>query len=352
MAGSIAYTSFPRFSRRRKLPIRGVLEMYAHLTVALTALSDITSCFSRPGRNSRTIDEDESRQDDRASGLQRADLSNTPNQDSPKVNSSSSPGPSHHSIPGRLRAGLNRSFSSRRSENSHTEPANDPIATDPFTTTAHSHDSNDTLKASPDALSISHEDLDLLKRMEQVCSSTRAARDRRKTKHDPADASNQSAESHPSNPFTNPLLDLCLRGGGDDPPCRRTTLPFIPPKPPQPDSARPNAALWWLAGGRISRKGQVPTLGELRARREVEVANRRIVGFWGTVSGVRRVGKVGILGEGDGGGDGGGGGDDETASESGGDGGDDAESELGYVREREVEHGEVVGAKVEDVPSE
>jgi hypothetical protein len=96
----------------------------------------------------------------------------------------------------------------------------------------------------------------------------------------------------------------------------------------------------------------VPTLGELRARREVEVANRRIVGFWGTVSGVRRVGKVGILGEGDGGGDGGGGGDDETASESGGDGGDDAESELGYVREREVEHGEVVGAKVEDVPSE
>jgi hypothetical protein len=47
----------------------------------------------------------------------------------------------------------------------------------------------------------------------------------------------------------------------------------------------------------------VPTVGELRVRREVEVANRRIMGFWGTVLGIRRVGKVGILpGDGAGGG--------------------------------------------------
>jgi hypothetical protein len=45
-------------------------------------------------------------------------------------------------------------------------------------------------------------------------------------------------------------------------------------------------------------------LGELRVRKEVERENRKIVGFWGTVLGVRRLGRVGILGEGEG--DGGG----------------------------------------------
>jgi hypothetical protein len=43
----------------------------------------------------------------------------------------------------------------------------------------------------------------------------------------------------------------------------------------------------------------VPTVGELRVRKEVEQANRKIVGFWGTVLGVRRVGKVGMLQDGD-----------------------------------------------------
>jgi hypothetical protein len=63
----------------------------------------------------------------------------------------------------------------------------------------------------------------------------------------------------------------------------------------------------------------VPTIGELRVRKEVEVANRRIVGFWGTVVGLRRVGKVGLLGDGGGSGEGGGGGD------GGGDGGSKVE---------------------------
>lgn len=48
----------------------------------------------------------------------------------------------------------------------------------------------------------------------------------------------------------------------------------------------------------------MPTVGELRVRKEVEQANRSIVGFWGTVLGRRRVGTVGLLAE-DGGQDGG-----------------------------------------------
>lgn len=53
----------------------------------------------------------------------------------------------------------------------------------------------------------------------------------------------------------------------------------------------------------MSHKGKIPTTGELRVRREVEQANRSLVGFWGTVLGLRRVGTVGILPEGDGGAD-------------------------------------------------
>jgi hypothetical protein len=98
--------------------------------------------------------------------------------------------------------------------------------------------------------------------------------------------------------------------------------PFPPPNPraPKQDSERPNSALWWLAGGKRSRGGQVPTIGELRVRKEVEEANRQIVGFWGTVVGLRRVGRVGLL---DGGGNGSGG-------EGEGEGGD----RIGEVGER------------------
>lgn len=54
----------------------------------------------------------------------------------------------------------------------------------------------------------------------------------------------------------------------------------------------------------MSHKGHVPTIGELRLRKEVERANRAMVGFWGTVLGVRRVGTVGILQDGREGGEG------------------------------------------------
>lgn len=90
-----------------------------------------------------------------------------------------------------------------------------------------------------------------------------------------------------------------LHGGGDDEVLpfralrRRTTLPVEDPVFPKADSYRPPRGLWWFAGGR---GGLVPSLGELRVRKEVERANRRRVGFWGTVLGVRRVRRVGILG--------------------------------------------------------
>lgn len=88
------------------------------------------------------------------------------------------------------------------------------------------------------------------------------------------------------------LPALRLRGGG-----RRTTLPSPPPRMQLPDDARIDATAWWLAGGRESRHGRLPTIGELRVRKEVEQANRSKVGFFGTLLGIRSVGRVALKGE-------------------------------------------------------
>lgn len=88
------------------------------------------------------------------------------------------------------------------------------------------------------------------------------------------------------------LPALRLRGGG-----RRTTLPSPPPRMRLPDDARIDATAWWLAGGRKSRHGRLPTIGELRVRKEVEQANRSKVGFFGTLLGIRSVGRVALKGE-------------------------------------------------------
>lgn len=151
--------------------------------------------------------------------------------------------------------------------------------------------------------------------MQFVCRSARAARERRPRTQDWSDAYAINGIEP----------GLCLRGGGDDDavrpfrtPRRRTTLPVSGPAFPKADSARPPRGLWWLAGGR---KGQVPTVGELRVRKEVERENRRIVGFWGTVLGVRRVERVGILDEIEGGVDGGGDADEYAGGGGGGGGG-------------------------------
>lgn len=58
---------------------------------------------------------------------------------------------------------------------------------------------------------------------------------------------------------------------------------------PLQDHERPPKVLWWLAGGRAGGVRKVPTAGELRERRKVEEANREIVGYIGTVFGVRAV---------------------------------------------------------------
>jgi len=195
--------------------------------------------------------------------------------------------------------------------------------------------------------------------MQLVCQSARAARERRVGRQDWSGGDGISGDA------TNDISPgLRLRGGGDDvrplrTPRRRTTLPVDDPFVPKADSARPPRVLWWLAGGG---KGKVPTVGELRARKEVERANRRIVGFWGTVLGVRRVGRVGILDGAEDGGDDGRCGDGREDGDAGssrrgesvgwmagrpgaGGGGSVASSH----REREVEVDQPVEAKAESV---
>ncbi|KAK6435654.1 hypothetical protein LTR95_008156 [Oleoguttula sp. CCFEE 5521] len=89
-----------------------------------------------------------------------------------------------------------------------------------------------------------------------------------------------------------------LRGGADGEPTSkraRTTLPPLQARTALPDDARPSRLLWWLAGGNISRACVRPTIGELRVRKEVELANRELVGVWDTVAGRRRIGKVSLL---------------------------------------------------------
>lgn len=95
-----------------------------------------------------------------------------------------------------------------------------------------------------------------------------------------------------------------LRGGGnsdnDGPPStpnplRRSLSALFTGKKviPLADDERPPKPIWYLAGGRTSfaKHGskRVPTAGELRERRKVEEANREVVGFVGTVFGVRAV---------------------------------------------------------------
>ena len=149
--------------------------------------------------------------------------------------------------------------------------------------------SNESLIAGLDALALSQTELELLKRMKNVCRTAQAAREKQ-----------QGSVS-----ISDGMFDLRLRGGGDDGagPRRRTTLPPLTNhRVPRQDSDRPSSVHWWLAGGKRSQGGQVPTIGELRVRKEVEQANRRIIGFWGTVMDLRRVGKVGLLEDGGGGG--------------------------------------------------
>lgn len=94
----------------------------------------------------------------------------------------------------------------------------------------------------------------------------------------------------------------------------------------------------------------MPTLGELRVRKEVERANRRIVGFWGTVLGVRRVGRVGILdGEGDEGDAGSSHGSESVGSVMGTSGAGGGGSLVSSHRGREVEVDQPVEAKAESV---
>lgn len=198
------------------------------------------------------------------------------------------------SIPSNLRARLNRRIFSWRSNHSDADSVNDPVPSEAGTTT---HDQK--LIAELDALALSDQERDLLRRMEQVCHSAQAAQHRRHhVRCNFVDDSYQQWSSA-SDVETEPRLRL--RGGGDDAdvfraPRRRTTLPFNDPAPPKADSERPHRVVWWLAGGR---KGRVPTYGELRVRKEVEQANRSAVGFWGTVLGWRSVGRVGILPEGE-----------------------------------------------------
>lgn len=105
----------------------------------------------------------------------------------------------------------------------------------------------------------------------------------------------QSSDSSPESP----LPRLHLRGGG-----RRTTLPSPPPQTRLADDTRVDATTWWFAGARKSRNGRLPTVGELRVRKEVEQANRGKVKFVGTLLGIRKIGRVKLKGE-EGGGSGG-----------------------------------------------
>ncbi|KAK5122162.1 hypothetical protein LTR85_004408 [Meristemomyces frigidus] len=91
----------------------------------------------------------------------------------------------------------------------------------------------------------------------------------------------------------------CLRGGGDNAgQAARPTfdLSNLTRRPRRlEDDERPPATLWWLAGGCIRQDMAtlgVPTAATLRERRRVEMENGEIVGFWGTLAGVRAVKKT------------------------------------------------------------
>jgi hypothetical protein len=315
MAGPITYSSFPRFARKRRYHLSNVSTMCLQLMKALATLSGIKSYFSRSDKSlASTLDSSSSHSSsDNVIARRHTDacvchacLSEDHRAGYPSPlqhqysSESTSPRSSIRSVSGKLRVRLKRSWSSWRSERSDPEPADDSAEAEDITVYGRKPDS--AFIAELDALSLSEREIELLRRMEQVCESARAARERR---HEEFELENDYIQRRSALSEVDSDVELeprlRLRGGGDDddlPFCggrrRRTTLP---PEPLKPDSARPNAAVWWLAGGKRSREGKVPTVGELRVRREVELANRRIVGFWGTVLGTRRVGKVGILQE-------------------------------------------------------
>jgi len=61
------------------------------------------------------------------------------------------------------------------------------------------------------------------------------------------------------------------------------------------DDERPHPALWYLAGGRLRLRKEglgVPTGQTLRERKVLERENREVVGFWGSLAGVREVKKT------------------------------------------------------------
>ncbi|GAB7328532.1 hypothetical protein MBLNU13_g00489t1 [Cladosporium sp. NU13] len=326
--------------------------MYRRFLEALMTLSGTSSCFPRPARAPENGCSHDSSQTTTANGkpcietqpainpitkqqlaAKRSQTSSVSEEDhisnpqtltrrtSSSSSTSSTPASSLRSLPSTLRASLTHRISSWQTNHSDPWPIEDAVEhtkgeafTSANTATTPSESDNEDFIASLDALALSQHEREVLGRMQLVCRSARAARERRLRTKDWNDL----------NAINGMEPGLYLRGGGsfssDDnvrpfrTPRRRTTLPVEEPVFPKADSERPPRGLWWFAGGR---KGMVPTVGELRVRKEVERANRRTVGFWGTVLRVRRVGKVGILGEG---GDGGG---DDAVGDGGGGGGDD-----------------------------
>ena len=323
MAGTIVYVSFPRFTRKRQSAMSAICH---RIIEALMTLSGMSSCFSRPDRALKLIHTDvhfeissqpkivtrhslmATRTDDACPTIQHtstAPYHTTSLSEEDKLDPSaltrrtsseySTQASSLRSVSSKLRAGLKRRISSWRSDRSEQCPVDDAeaVASDTGITT-----SDEDIIAGLDVLALSQHERELLGRIQQVCHSARIAQDRR---HGRWEFENDWEGSGLDEFAVGPRLRL-RGGGGDDEdvrpfrtPRRRTTLPLSDPIPPQPDSTRPHRVLWWLAGGR---KGHVPTAGELRVRKEVEQANRKIVGFWGTVLGVRRVGRVGILPDG------------------------------------------------------
>ena len=277
--------------------------MCRRLLETLLTLSGTGSCFPRPGR---PLADSSSSRDGSQTNILPSHQTNHSQTHAPDTNvltrrssssstssssSNTTPRSSLVSLPSALRASLNRRISSWRSDRSDQWPQHSTesgaTAPETATTTTTSESDNEDFIASLDALALSEHEREVLGRMQLVVQSARVARERRVGRQDWGDLDGVS-DVEPS---------LHLRGGGNDvlpfrTPRRRTTLPVDDPVLPRPDSARPPRGLWWLAGGG---KGKVPTLGELRVRKEVERANRKVVGFCGTVLGVRRVGRVGIL---------------------------------------------------------
>ncbi|KAM0700372.1 hypothetical protein Q7P35_012093 [Cladosporium inversicolor] len=303
---------------------------------ALLALSGTSNCFPRPGRSlANGTSPEDNLQKSTASASGDSTATTQPEHDYSTANHQVATNPSQTSLPNdrnpnlhartrqassehssssssssmksslrsassALHASLNRriSWQTNRSDewtidNAEGEPTGPE---DVAVTTSESN--NEDFIASLDALALSQHERELLSRMQFICQSARAARERRVGRQDWSGGDGISGDG-----IGGVEPGLRLRGGAFSSPVRpsrtlrrRTSLPVDDPVPPRPNSARPPRGLWWLAGGG---KGKVPTLGELRVRKEVERANRRIVGFWGTVLGIRRVRRVGILDDGD-----------------------------------------------------